>query len=163
MAEIKISRDFPGGLNVLIAERSGIATFCRENDCFILDEEGIVFKKDSDERLFRPLIKTLIPGGQMDLGEKAIEKEELSRILKINSQINKDLKIPLEGFIISEKQLTALTQEGWEVYFNLQGDVEWQLMKLKALLEEKIPPEKRSSLEYIELRFGNLANPKYRE
>jgi len=30
-------------------------------------------------------------------------------------------------------------------------------------LEEKIPPESRKDLEYIELRFGNLAPFKYKD
>jgi len=34
---------------------------------------------------------------------------------------------------------------------------------LRAVLEEEILPEKRKNLEYIELRFGNLAPYKYKE
>ncbi len=60
------------------------------------------------------------------------------------------------------EKLTALTQGGWELYFNPRGDIKWQLTKLKVLLDEKIPPEKRKDLQWIELRFGNFANPKYR-
>ncbi|MDP1538585.1 MAG: hypothetical protein Q8M00_00960, partial [bacterium] len=93
-----------------------------------------------------------------------IEKEDLISILEINSQLEENLNILIKGFIISSREkLIVLTQEGWELYFNLQEDVKWQLAKLKALLEEKIPPEKRKNLEYIELRFGNFANPKYKD
>ena len=65
--------------------------------------------------------------------------------------------------IVSDEKLTGLTTEDWEVYFNLQKDIEWQLTKLRAVLEEKIPPEKRKDLEYIELRFGNFAPFKYKQ
>jgi len=37
------------------------------------------------------------------------------------------------------------------------------LTKLKLLLDEKIPIRKRGDLEWIELRFGNFANPKYKD
>jgi len=55
---------------------------------------------------------------------------------------------------------------GWEIYFNLQKDqkdIDWQLVKLRAVLEEKIPSENRKDLEYIELRFGNFAPYKYKD
>jgi cell division septal protein FtsQ len=161
ISEIEISRNFPDSLNVSATERRGLASFCQEEACFILDGEGIVFENNGD---LEPLIKTLIFDGEMKLGDKVIEKNELRRLLEINSYLELDLNIAVKELVISSAdKLTVLTQEGWEIYLNPRGEIEWQLTKLKTLLNEKIPQEKRGELEWIELRFGNFANPKYRD
>lgn len=164
IATIEIRRNFPDSLNVLIRERKELAVFCQEENCFVLDKEGIVFEEKPIDRIIQPLIKALISSDEINLGKKVIEKEDLILLLEINSQLKDNLNIPIKEFIIfSEEKLIAVTQDGWELYFNLQADVKWQLTKLKALLEEKIPEEERINLEYIELRFGNFANPKYKD
>jgi len=164
LAEIEIYRHFPDSLNILIRERKELAVFCQEKNCFVLDKEGIVFEEKPIDRAIQPLIKSLILSSEIGLGDKVIEKEDLISLLEINSQLKEGLNIPVKEFIIfSEEKLIAVTQAGWELYFNLQTDVKWQLTKLKALLEEKIPEEERINLEYIELRFGNFANPKYKD
>ncbi len=161
IAEVEIHRGFPDALNIVVVERLGIATWCVVDKCFLTDENGIVFEEGEGENLSRinDSRKTTLP----TLGEKIIEKENLSKILEINSKLS-DFKIPIKEFmIVSDEKLTGLTTEDWEVYFNLQKDIEWQLTKLRAVLEEKIPPEKRKDLEYIELRFGNFAPFKYKQ
>jgi len=185
IASIEIRRSLPNILNVLVTERKIIATFClpadqagqefeedkssslpfavaREDNCFVLDKEGIIFQETNDS--FQPVIRSLIFTDEINLGKKAVEKENLILLLEINSQLKENLNIPIKEFIISDREkLIVTTHEGWEIYFNLSGNIEWQLTKLKALLEEKIPEEKRKDLEYIELRFGNFANPKYKD
>ena len=47
--------------------------------------------------------------------------------------------------------------EGWEIYFTQEEDRSWQETKLREVLEKQIPPEKRSRLQYIDVRFGNQA------
>ncbi|GAI35895.1 unnamed protein product, partial [marine sediment metagenome] len=97
-------------------------------------------------------------------GEKVIEKETLSQILELSSKLKSNLEPTINKFIISsEDKLVVVMVEDWEIYFNLQKDIEWQITKLKAVLDEKIPSEKRKDLEYIELRFGNLAPFKYKD
>ena len=144
-----------------VTERKGLATFCQESTCFSLDKEGIIFEIDDS---LQPLIRTLIPNEEIKLGDKVIEKEKLTQLLEINSYLEKNLNIPAKEFLISSlEKLQVITQEGWELYLNPQEDIKWQLTKLKVLLDEKIPPEKRNDLEWIELRFGNFANPKYKD
>jgi len=160
VAEIEIHRNFPDSLNIAVVEREGLASFCREEDCFVLDKEGVVF--DISDHL-GPLIRTVIFNGEIELGDKVIGKEELNQLLEVNSRLERDLDIAVKELLISSSEkLTVLTQEGWEIYLNFREGTEWQLTKLKVLLDEKIPPEKRKDLEWIELRFGNFANPKYK-
>ena len=160
--QIQIKRNFPDALDVSVIEKIGLATFCQQDNCFVLDKEGIVFEEN--DGLQPVLIRTLISTDEISLGDKVIEKDDLDQISEINSFLEENLDIPIKEFIISSvEKLTALTQEGWELYFNPREDIKWQLTKLKVLLDEKIPPEKRKDLQWIELRFGNFANPKYKD
>jgi cell division septal protein FtsQ len=161
IAEVEIKRSFPDVLNVLVKERSGSAVWCQKDKCFLLDNEGIIFEETSPET---DLVKIINQQnvGYLLLGEKVIDKDSLSRILSIASELKDNLEIPIKEFIISAREeLTVLTIEGWQIYFNLEEDLEWQLTKLNVVLEEKVPPESRKDLEYIDVRFGNLAPLKY--
>jgi len=52
--------------------------------------------------------------------------------------------------------LDVKTAEGWEIYFNLEENLSWQLTQLYLLLERKISPEERRTLQYIDLRFNKI-------
>lgn len=163
IAKIEIKRMFPDALQVITTERLESIVYCFQEKCFLCDNEGIIFEEVTEEADLLRVVdkeKTEIPY----LGDKVIEKENLSRIAsEINPEIESELDIPVEEFIISsEDKLIVLTGEGWEIYLDLNSDIVWQLTKLRADLEEKIPPEKRKDLEYIELRFGNFAPFKYK-
>ena len=162
VAEIKIGRKFPDVLNINLVERSPLANFCQAEKCFLLDKEGIIFEESEPKA---DLIK--IVDGQKEkipkLGEPMIENDYLEKILKIQKYIQEELKIEIEEFTVFERRLNLKTKEGWEIYFDPREDINWQLTKLNLVLKEKIPPEKRKDLEYIELRFGDLATFRYRE
>ncbi len=162
IAEAEVKRSFPDVLDIVVIERLAIANWCQREKCFLVDNKGVIFEEISSET---KLIK-IIDGQNREifnLGEKVIEKEQLSQILKTESKL-KGLEVLVKEFIISsEDKLTTTISEGWEIYFNLQEDIEWQLTKLGAVLEEKIPLQERVNLEYIELRFGNFAPYKYKD
>jgi cell division septal protein FtsQ len=161
VAEIKIGRKFPDVLNINLVGRSPLANFCQDEKCFLLDKEGIVFEESEPKA---NLIK--IVDGQREktprLGEIIIERDYLEKIFKIQKYIQEEIKIEIEEFIAFSQRLNVKTIEGWEIYFDPREDINWQLTKLKFVLKEKIPLEKRKDLEYIELRFGDLATFRYR-
>jgi len=161
IAKTEIKRSWPDTINVLLVERKGIANWCESDKCFLVDNEGIIFEELTEAK---PGLAIITKPGLARLGGRVIEPENLDKILDIDSQMKTDFKVLIKDFVVnSEDKLTANTQEGWQIYFNLQGDLNWQITKLRAVMEEKFPPENRGNLEYIELRFGNLANPKYRD
>ena len=161
IAKTEIKRSWPDTINVLVVERKGMANWCESEKCFLLDNEGIVFEEMTEAKAG---LVVIVKPGLAKLGDRVIEVDDLDKILDIRSQLETNFEIPIKDFVInSEDKLTANTQEGWQIYFNLRGDLDWQITKLGAVLEERFPPENRGNLEYIELRFGNLANPKYRD
>jgi len=162
IAAVEIRRGIPDALNIVVIERVGIAKWCKEETCFLLDTEGVIFEEIDP----KTEITKITDGEELSLalGEKVIEKKLLSQILEIERKLKEDLKIqPQEALLVSTERLNIKTSEGWEIYLNPQENIEWQLTKLNAVLEEEISPERRGELEYIELRFGNFAPYKYKK
>jgi cell division septal protein FtsQ len=161
IAKISLTKRLPDILIIQIEEREPIAIFLQDEECFFVDREGIIFERVfvlGDERLNikKPTID------EVTLGDEVFSEEGASQILFIEKKLKKELNInPQELLIVSEERWNIKTSEGWEIYLNPQGDLEWQLTKLRLDLEEEIPPERRKDLEYIELRFGNFAPYKY--
>ena len=163
IAKVEIKQGFPDSLDIIVIERLSLAVWCQADDCFLLDNEGVIFETISQEHNNYLTIKNLTLNQNPELGRKVIGREVLDQILKIEPILKEELKIPLQDIsIISNERLNIRTFEGWEIYFNPKGDLNWQSTKLRAVLSEEIPAEKRKNLEYIELRFGNFAPYKYR-
>lgn len=157
IAKVDLDREFPSSLLAQIEERKPVAIFSEIENYFFIDKEGIIFEKVSvvDPQILKIKKSALVI--DLELGKEIIGKEQLDQILKINSKLKDDLKIPIEEVLtISKKRINAKTSEGWEVYFNPERDLEWQLTELSILLKERIPPEKRRNIEYIDLRFEKI-------
>ncbi len=174
IAQIKLKREFPGVVSAQVEERKPVAVFClalqsspfaegldleeqeEVEDCFLIDKNGVIFEKISEVNKFL-IIKNLDSKINLELGKNIIEENLLSEILKIENKLKKDLEIKVEEIsIISEERLNVKTIEEWSVYFNPKKDINWQLAKLSLVLKERIPPEKRKNLEYIDLRFEKI-------
>lgn len=168
IAELKVNRRFPDELNFAISERETKVVLCflsqEEEKCFASDKKGVIFEEKTKEDIFFPVIKISSFEKEVILGEEIVEEEQITCILEINSELEKFLKIPVKKLILdSPEKLIVLTAENWLLYFNPRENTKWQLTKLDVLLKERISEQERKNLEYIELRFGNFANPKYKE
>ncbi len=159
---LEIKKSFPKSLNVIVIERLGLAVFCNnDEDCFLLDQEAIIFEPLLNESQL-PRIKKFNNEKQFELGDQVIEEDLVLKILKVFSVLA-ELDIKAEkALIVSNERINVLTDQGWEIYFNPEKDLNWQLAKLEALLKEHVPLEDRSELDYVELRFGDLAPFKYK-
>ncbi len=154
--EVEIRRGFPDTLNLVVAERKEIGIFCRDINCFLLDHKGVIFEPASSES---PLLKfqNQVLAEELDLGKKVIDKGIMDSISEIGSKLREDLKILLkEVSIMSSERVNVKTADGWEVYFNPKKDLDWQIKELAAILENRIPLEKRKNLKYIDLRFDKV-------
>lgn len=91
------------------------------------------------------------------LGQSVISSDMISIILNLNKKIPEKINISVNSFKIPElgsREVKIVTNEKWEIYFDTNKDIEMQLNNLKLTLDEKIKGN-RSSLQYIDLRFGN--------
>ena len=53
--------------------------------------------------------------------------------------------------------------EGWDIYLNMQKDIEWQITKIETVFLEELSQEKRENLLYIDVRFGDQVYLKYND
>ena len=177
VADVKIARIFPDTITLKVTERQKVATFCapdnnasstdgqRDNleQCFFVDKNGVIFEQTNAKNIYQPEIKNGNEQNNLPLGQQVMDKDLLASILDVFAKI-KDLNINVSNITIaSPDRINVLTVDGWQMYFDPTQDLDWQTTKLKAVLDDSIPVDKRSSLDYIELRFGNLAPFKYRD
>ena len=142
--------------------------WCIENKCFLIDNNGIIFEEIFENYSELPTIKSFNANGkfalpadatalQAGLGQEVVEKETLSKVLQIISKLKQNLEIQIKlADIVSKERLNIKTSENWEIYFNLLGDIDWQITELGLILEKEIDSEKRQKLEYIDLRFNRV-------
>jgi hypothetical protein len=166
-----VDKTFPDKVEVVVKERSGTALWCQTRSftveieekgkarsfrqCFALDRNGIIFEEKEPEG------EVIVSdgGSNVNLGEQVIAPELLASILAFQRELGDPQITALS--IVSEDRVNAEVSEGWEIYINPQEDMDWQATKVKLVLQEEIPPEKRPRLEYIDLRFGDQAYIKY--
>lgn len=169
ITDISLDRGFPDKLFLDIKERQPYGIWCQnEEPCFYLDQEGIIFdpvrsnisnvvEEISKVGSRSVIIKDFTKEDKIQLGEQAIEKSILELSYNIKKNLKVSFKIDAENFdLLSAERLNVKTTENWEIYFNLNGDTDWQITKLTSVLEEEISPENRGDLEYIDLRFSRV-------
>ncbi len=150
-----LQRKFPDILKIRIEERKPVAVFCQDKNYFFIDKKGVLFEQNIDDKMLK--IKSSIFGKEVELGKAAVNEEKLAQILDIYAKLKKNLKIQIDlAEIISEQRLNVKTSEGWEVCFNTWEDIDWQIVELDLVLKEKILPETRENLKYIDLRFDKI-------
>jgi len=148
VAGVKIHKRLPDALSVAISERSAVALWCEEEKCFFIDENAVFFAESAEN--INGLIK--ITGAR-----EILNKEKISQILDIQKKIReRSIATTTQANIVSEERLNVRTSEGWEIYFNLRGNLDWQIQELDLVLEKQISPEKRKILDYIDLRFSRV-------
>ncbi|MEK7124630.1 MAG: FtsQ-type POTRA domain-containing protein [Patescibacteria group bacterium] len=144
----KIEKKFPGAITVKIEERKPFAVFCESEKCFYIDEQAVVFEKALNYEGFAILKKS----------DDKIKVDE--NIINITDKVSKSLK---NNFQIGVKKVLVAnpmvfkTSENWQAYFDLNSDIDYQIKKMEALLNDEIPEPQRKNLEYIYLQYQDRA------
>lgn len=166
ISEAKLKKEMPDTITLAVTERKTAAVFCQNGNCFYMDKAGVIFENaPSDIQMLKVRYENLDFGGQINArpARNVVGEALLSSVLGIESKLKNDFGVSLkEAVIVSEDRVNLETFDGWKIYLNSKGDLDWQLSKLKTLLDKEIPQEKIKDLEYIDLRFGNSAPYKYR-
>jgi hypothetical protein len=126
-----------------------------ETNCFFLDETGVIFERVFGDCPLDLVIKDS-KKEEINLSQSAVDEETLKIIQEIHRKLKDNIKISVSEYNIEENKLIAKTSDNWEIYFNLEKDIKWQLTQLELILESKIPSEERGNLEYIDLRFSKI-------
>ena len=157
ISEVKFQKKFFNKIFVTISKRIPIAVFCQEENCFYIDNNGVIFKKAIKGNKLMKIRENNKRNKKLEIGDITIKKELMSKILKIKNGIeSNNLKINLDStLIVSNERINIETKEKWEIYFNLQKNLDWQITELSSVLKE-IPYSNRKKLKYIDLRFNKV-------
>jgi len=157
ISDVSIKKKYPKVLLVKVKERNPVALFCcQEANCFYADKEGVIFEKTDYKKGDFIIKNNDFFCDSRVISERLAKPEEMNKILKIKKRLFNINILSHSAEIISEQRLNFTTEEGWDIYFNPKESLDWQLDKLKFLLREKIEPEKRKNLSYIDLRFTRV-------
>ncbi|MBI2624926.1 MAG: FtsQ-type POTRA domain-containing protein [Candidatus Nealsonbacteria bacterium] len=164
IADVKIKRVFPDGLIFTIEERQALALYSRNgNDFFLVDKTGIVYEEVFAAKNSLFVILDKANKEAVAAGKEAMAAELFLKIWQLKEKIE-NLGLLLKGVeVLSEERIAFKTSEDWEVYLDRKENLDWQIEKLKLVLEKQIPAKTLQELEYIDLRFGDKAYYRYRD
>ena len=179
---VVVKKRFPDSVLIEVQERQGIAVWCQQRtlqvqsedseekatrslrQCFALDKQGVIFEERKPEKE----VVLSAESGEAALGDTVVEPATLERLVQFQRDADAlslfkqvGLRI-LSMHIVSKERVHAKISEGWEIYLNPQENVDWQVAKVKLVLEQEVPFQRRPFLEYLDLRFGDQVYIKYR-
>lgn len=152
-------------VSIVVSEKKEAAVWCG-TICFSIDLNGTIFEEKKDPESFVIYTPDRI---EALVGDTVVGSNAVSFINEFNSIaedliVFKDdnLTIP-EFYIDSENTVRARTIEGWDIYLNIQKDINWQIKKVETVLQEELSKDIRVNLLYIDARFGDQVYLKYND
>lgn len=154
---ISIQRKFPGEIYASLQERKPAAVFdWRGQKFFNIDETGVIFEEAGGPDDFF-IISRNNESEDVKLGSRVFDTAFLVKILRLKTDIESKLPVRVaRGLVVTDERVNFKTTEGWEIFVNPQKDMDWQFAKLEAVVNEESFTEKRTDLEYIDLRFTRV-------
>lgn len=166
LEQVVVNKIFPDALEVNFKERELFGVFCSspqifqeetgDSQCVYIDKNGLAYEPApvSSGSL---LLKVKSDAGEVGVGSLVLEKSLLDDVIFLAGELEKIIGLKPAVFEILSKvssEIKVETNEGFKIIFKRGGDFETSFRALKTILEQEIK-DKRSQLEYIDLRFGN--------
>lgn len=162
---ISIEKKYFGAIAVKIEERNNAALFCQKEDCAYVDESGFVFEKAPyfSGAVFLKLVDQRIPEKTIEeyIGSNFIAESEFKKILEFAGLAAKIGNGITEVVLKKENIYEFYTKEGWKIILNAQNEPKSAYLNLVTALDSNIK-DKRTKLDYIDLRLGNKIYFKYK-
>ncbi|MGA2417812.1 MAG: FtsQ-type POTRA domain-containing protein [Candidatus Staskawiczbacteria bacterium] len=157
--KVTINKKLPQTIMLGVTEREPVGVFCDNNNCFLIDNNGIVFEplstNPANVLIVRQDPKGTPENGQVFTGEDVVAQNIINAISKIQKSLKDNFQIDLkEALVASSVRLNVTTSENWQIYFDLspESDINLQLTKLNLLLNGGMSADSRKNLRYIDLR-----------
>lgn len=156
---IKVEKEYFHGLRISLDQKEAKGVWCykAEDQCVYFDRHGIAFDAATETSGSLLLNVTDYKGKFEKLGQSVSSPEIFNLISQANEQLKK-IKLTGTKFIIPAEEVFRLdvrTGEGWKIYLSTKDDLAKQLNNLDLFLAQKISPEKRTQLQYIDLTILN--------
>ena len=150
---------------VKIEERSNAALYCEKENCAYADENGFVFEKAPyfSGAVFLKLIDQRGPDKAVKdfMGLNLIEEGEFKKILEFAGLVSKIGNGIAEMVLKKENIYEFYMKEEWKIILNGKNEPKSAYLNLITALDANIK-DKRTKLDYIDLRLGNKIYFKYK-
>ena len=161
IGDLEISKNLiKRSIKLTIEERGRLGIACQvkeeTEDCFYIDKKGIIFEDAPQTSGSLILLIKDYSQREFYLGKKIFEQRIVDFISQARQDLSSEIGLTALDFNVLSfplKDLKVMTNEGWYIIFDLEGDIKNQLRSIKVALEEKI--ENRENLEYVDLRIEN--------
>lgn len=159
--DIKVSKNFPNSIKITIKERQPIFSLCGSNGCFDIDRGGISFLERAAQNLESARFEC---PKEIKLGSQAIGEDLFAILKNIEDKLKDFGDINASQVLFSDNlsKITVNTEAGWQIFLSKEASISTQFANLSLALDQKIPPEKRQDLEYIDLQFTDKIFYKYK-
>lgn len=162
---ITLEKKYFGAIAVKIEERNNSALFCEAENCAYADESGYVFEKAPyfSGAVFLKLIDQRISDKTLEefIGSNLIVESEFKKILEFAGLAVKIGNGITEVILKKENVYEFYTKEGWRIILNDKNEPRSAYLNLITALDANIK-DKRTKLDYIDLRLGNKIYFKYK-
>jgi cell division septal protein FtsQ len=150
---IDIDRSWPSTINIVVVERRAKIVWLTGQNCFNLDDRGVVmeFCSSGDESLVKIKDER---ANSVKINDIVIDKKSLEFILNLKTKLDPRLKTDLFTINGDNSTVTVSTFENFEVYFNRELDLDSQARRLWALLDSVDIRAVLPTTQYFDLRFG---------
>jgi len=168
---VSVSKKFPDKVIISIKERTPFGIFCKKEsgieagggNCAYIDKNGFAYDEAPFFRgaIFMKISKDV---SEIKIGSRALEPVLMERMENFAEELKRVTGLETTGFELFSKiprEARVATSEGFKIYLNHDDDFKKVLQVLKTVLDQEIK-DKRSNLEYIDLRFGNKVFYKFK-
>lgn len=152
-----IRRESLHTISIAVKERVPVGLWCfpAKARCYYFDDSGVAFAEISSSSGFLFVAVNDWRDREITLGETIAPEDWRTHILEIK-KILQFGGIAVEYFEIpadSRDEFTAVTGEGWRIIYLNDNAVRKQTTSLLAFLKEKLPPDAKKTLDYVDLRI----------
>lgn len=160
--KMTLIKKFPDSVTIEIDERRALLVWCSGENCYLIDENGTAYGEadfSTPELTQNNLLRITDTSSRgVSLGENILEQSYEKYALEIKDALVK------AGFEIGGEYLTpsrmageirVKTTQGFDLYFSTHFPLESAIETLLVIFNKEIPDEKKSEIEYIDLRNEN--------
>jgi hypothetical protein len=171
LEKVEVKKDFPDKIEVAVTERESGIILVSNGRNLAIDQKGVAYQEvdldNPEEGLEEVLTLHDQSEKQADLGSSIIDKNYIEYLISVREHLRDDFEIEIQkrvetpSIVSFDTRFTTLS--GWQIFFDQSIPLEKELEMLRVVLENKIPPEKRDLLEYIDLRLDNKVYYKFKD
>jgi len=153
---VQVQKNLPQTIDIKVQERSPYAVFCQDVNCFLLDIHGVIFHSLSNTPQDMMIVTNSANNQMPILGHVVVTPQIMNSISKIQEDLKNNFQISVTSVSVSDT-LIFTTSEHWQLYIDPTSDINLQIVKLNALLNQQIKPADRKNLQYIYLQYKDRA------